>query len=297
MRFITEDLIHFWEAVDHLDSASDTTAVFQKLVIDRATEPYKIFISKWKIKASDLHRQLSRYPRFYQSIRKRCEYLVYSRDSVLGLVQKFSESWPDVVPAQVVVGMGNFRTGGNIYSSATKNYIYIGLEFHGLDSNALLEELPPGIRAYSTRSHFFRTLVHEMVHIQQFHLPKKYLGITRSNDLASLILLEGIPEFISRVFVPEGPEAAHFIYGRLYETELKSKLLQDLRTNDSGYWIYNGGMDIGIPRDLGYFMGAQMAQAYCKKQKLRVTEYHRLLKIKSPSKFIQESLYFDHSKP
>jgi len=51
-KIITQDAVNFWKAVDSLKAGSDTTQLFQTLVIDKASEEFKVFISKWHIKAS-----------------------------------------------------------------------------------------------------------------------------------------------------------------------------------------------------------------------------------------------------
>jgi len=288
-KVITRDVVNFWEAIDSLKNNKDTTKIFQTLVIDRATKEFKIFIKKWNIKAENYTVQLKRYPEFYRTLRRNTLRLINSEDSIRAIVKRFRGMYPGFVEADICIGIGNFKTGGNIEIANGKNYVYIGLEFHGLDSSTIIEELSPAIKDYVSRSNFYRTVIHELVHIQQYTHGQKVKKALKGNLLMNRILNEGIPDFISQLVVKDSNNGNYFIYGLQHERELKQKLKMELKTNGSGNWF--GGPDIlfiQMPRDLGYFMGSRIANAY-------YNQYGRLsdlIEIKDAENFIILSKYF-----
>lgn len=290
---ITQDVNNFWEAVDNLKIGTDTTQIFQKLVIDRASDEFNVFIKKWKIKASDYAYQISRYPKFYKTLREHSYKLINSQDSIREVVKRFQNLYPNFKQADICIAFGNFNTGGNIAIEDSRNLVYIGLEYHGLDTTTFIGELSISEQDYVSRSNFFRTVIHELVHIQQYTHGKNVIKSINGNLLVNRILREGIPDFISQLIVDKGNNGNYFTYGLQNENDLKVKLKSELWNSGSGNWF--GGNDtiyINIPRDLGYFMGSRIAHSFYKinKQKNDLTA---LIEIKSLKRFISESNYFE----
>ena len=294
-KIITQDVSNFWEAVDSLKNQKDTLKTFQNLVIDRASEEFKVFIRIWKIKASDYAYQISRYPKFYETLREQTNKLINSQDSIRKIVNRFQNLYPNFKQADICIAFGNFNTGGNIAIAGSRNLVYIGLEYHGLDTTTSIRELSASKQDYVSRSNFFRTIIHELVHIQQYTHGKKIIKSIEGNLLANRILREGIPDFISQLIVDKGNNGNYFTYGLKNENNLKAKLKIELWNIKSGNWF--GGNDssfIDKPRDLGYFMGSRIAKNFYNlsyRQKSNLTD---LIEIKNVKKFIRESRYFEN---
>lgn len=293
-NIITRDVKNFWEAVDSLKTANDTTRVFQSLVIDRASAEFRVFIKKWNIKAAQYTYQLRKFPRFYQTLREHSLQLIKAEDSIQKIVARFEKLYPALHHADIVVAFGNFSTGGNINIDSYRNFVYIGLEYHGPDSTTYLKELSASTQDYVSRSNFFRTIIHELVHIQQRTHGKKVARTFDGNLLVNRILSEGIADFIARLIVPQGNNGNYFTYGLKNETGLKKKLKAELNTIGSGSWF--GGNDslfINKPRDLGYFIGSRIGQHYYEVNKLQKMGLTDLIEIKNMEKFLTESKYFE----
>jgi hypothetical protein len=293
-KIITQDVENFWEAVDHLKTGTDTIQIFQTLVIDRASDEFKVFIKKWKIKATDYAYQIKRYPNFYRTLREHSYKLITAEDSIRTIVSRFKHAYPTFKNADICIAFGNFNTGGNIEIENHRNLIYIGLEYHGLDSNTMIRELNISTQDYVSRSNFFRTIIHEHVHVQQRTHGKKIINALNGELLANRILSEGIPEFIGQLLVPYGNDGNYVWYGLKNEKELKLKLKPELWKKGSGSWF--GGDDslfINIPRDLGYFMGSSIGKSYFEFNSIKTDDLTPLIEIKDLEKFIVKSNYFD----
>lgn len=292
-KIITNDVKNFWEAVDLLKTDHDTASVFQRLVIDRASDEFRVFIRKWKIQAIQYAYQLRKYPKFYESLRAYSIKLINSEDSIRKIISRFEKLYPNLHHADICIGFGNFSTGGNIAIEGGTNLVYIGLEYHGLDSTAFVDELSASTRDYASRSNFFRTIIHELVHIQHRTHGLKVARTFDGNLLANRILSEGIADFIAQIIVPYGNSGNHYRYGEKNETALKEKLKNDLYNTGSGNW-FGGNDDLFIdrPRDLGYYMGSAIGRNYY------VENIHKgnltgLIEIKNYRKFIEQSKYFN----
>lgn len=297
-RIITQDVLNFWEAVDSLKENSDTTQVFQRLVIDRATKEFQVFIRKWKITAKDYAYQFRQYPNFYRTLRNNTIKLIQDENLIRQTIENFRKIYPNYVDASVCISIGNFKTGGNIAivhedRLIHNKLVYIGLEYHGLDSSTIIGELPDAIQDYVSRSNFYTTIIHELVHIQQHTHGRKTKKTYYANNVATAILREGIPDFISQLVYPSGNNGNHYHYGMQHEENLKAKLKNEIYGSDFSYWIYNTNTVSNQPRDLGYFMGSRIANSYFKNFSSTPINVTYLIEIKSAKKFIKTSKYFD----
>lgn len=289
---ITIDLLNFWEAVDSLTVNKDTTAVFQQMVINRASPAFQIFIKKWNIKATDYHYQLRRLPQFYQSLRANTLRLINNTDSVQTLIKKFRLLYPGFKEATICIAIGNFNTGGNFEIKGSKNYVYIGLEFHAVDSSINVSEHNKTLKDYLTRGSFYRTIIHELVHVQHRTHGSKIAASFTGNLLLNRVLSEGIPDFIAAYIAGGNNTANNYIYGTMHEAELKEQLKTELYMKGSGNWF--GGDDklfINRPHDLGYFMGHKIAKHFFMRNQL-TNDLTALIEIKNPQLFVEQSDYF-----
>jgi hypothetical protein len=295
---VTKDVLHFWEAVDSLKENCDTTQIFQRLVIDRATNEFKIFIKKWKITAKDYTYQYRHYPNFYRTLRSSTIKLINDENLIRQTINNFRKIYPNYVDASICISIGNFMTGGTISIIHEdilnhNKFVYIGLEYHGLDSLTIISELPISTQDYVSRSNFYRTIIHELVHIQQQTHGNKIAKTYYGDNLSAIILREGIPDFISKLVYPYGNNGNNYYYGIQHEAMLRAKLKSEIYGSDFTYWIYNTNTVSSQPRDLGYFMGSRIADSYFKQLSATTINVTELIEIKSVKKFIKKSKYFD----
>jgi hypothetical protein len=291
-RFITQDVYNFWEAVDSLQEGSDTLAVFQRLVMDRATDAFKVFIKNWKISAANYRSQISKYPGFYKTLRQNTLALVNGEDSARKYMADFKRLYPHFNAAVICIAFGNFSTGGTIALEGNKNYVFIGLEFHGPGNETILDELPENLRDYCSRSNYFRTIIHEFVHIQQNTQGEDVKRSYQGDPLVYRVLKEGIADFIASLICPNGNNGNYTAYGLEHEASLKEKLRTQMWNKGNGDWFGFGTSMHDFPRDLGYFMGSRIARSYYVKHKASAAMITDIIEIKNIRRFIRKSGYF-----
>ena len=292
-KIVTQDVNNFWEAVDSLKNNTDTVQVFQSLVLNRATKEFQIFINKWNIKAKDYAYQLRQFPNFYKTLRQNTNRLINSEDSIRRVINQFKNIYPNFKPADICIALGNFKTGGNIEITKNGQYVYVGLEYHGLDTSTFIKELSLSTQDYVSRSNFFRTIIHELVHVQQYTHGKKVKRAFYGNVLIKRVLGEGIPDFIAQLICSQGNNGNYFDYGIKNENTLKNKLKSEMFLATNGNWFGEGKSYNDIPRDLGYFMGSRIARSFYLNKHLTKKAITDLIEIKDLEKFVVESKYFD----
>jgi hypothetical protein len=291
-KIYKQDVLNFWEACDSLLPGVDTTEIFQRLVINRATQPFKQLIRKSNITAKSYTVQARRFPKFYRSLRASSLKLVDSEKEIRSLVTKLQNIYPDFVSADICIGIGNFKTGGTVYSDKKTRLVYIGLEYHGVDSTTIVSEFNEPMNQYFSRSNFFRTIIHELVHVQQETHGRAVAKSYHGDKLVHSVLREGIPSFVSKLVYPGGNDGIYVEYGLQHETELKEKLKSELWQPETKYWLYNSNSVIGQPIDLGYFMGARIANAYYENYSSNRDVIRQIIEIRQIEKFIDQSSYF-----
>jgi hypothetical protein len=295
---VTKDVLNFWEAVDSLKENCDTTQIFQALVIDRATKEFRIFIRQWKMTAKNYTYQYGHYPKFYKTLRKNCFRLIENKNLIKETIDNFKKIYPGYVDASICISLGNFSTGGttSIIDDGPlihNKFVYIGLEYHGLDSSTIISELPEWARDYVSRSNFYRTIIHELVHIQQMTHGYKIAKAYQKNNLSASVLREGIPDFISKLIYPFGNNGNYFNYGIVHEEMLKVKLANEMHGSDLSYWMYNTNTATDQPRDLGYFMGSRIANSFFNHLPAASKDITDLIEIKNAKNFNKKSKYFE----
>lgn len=291
---ITSDVVNFWNAFDSLKFSKDTVGIFQRNVIDKASPQFKIFIKQRNITATNYLTQARAFPKFYSSLRENSFRINKSEKEIRLLVEKFKAIYPDFKEADFVIAFGNFTTGGTIAISEGNNYVFVGLEFHGLDSSANITELNAMMQDYVSRSNFFKTVIHELVHIQQYSHGSKVKRNYSGDRLAHSIIKEGVPDFVASLVYISGNKGNNVEYGLKNEEKLKEKLKNDLWQKDFSYWIFNSNTATNQPRDLGYFIGSRIAKSYYtnnfRSVKATVKE---IIEVKDLKRFIEKSKYFD----
>ena len=275
-----------------MQTGVDTTAIFQRLVIDRASFPFKQFIKKGRISAEHYKMQVKRYPKFYASIRNKSLQLATAETRIRDVVGQFKKAYPGFVEADICIGIGNFYTGGTIDINGSTRLVYIGLEYHGLDSTAVTSEFSNTYKDYLSRSNFYRTIIHELVHVQQETHGRDVIKSYYGNKLAHAVLREGVADFIAKLIYPHGNDGTYVSYGVANEDTLKGKLKKEIWTTERSYWIYNSKPTTDMPQDVGYFMGSRIANAYYQVNKNKPGIIKEIIEIDDAAAFIEKSKYF-----
>lgn len=297
---LTLDIDHFWQAFDRLKqcrSFADSVNAFQSLYLDRATDGLIDYISARELTAEKLVKAVTRYPKFYNSIRKNTTGLKGSTKSIAPLFDHFSKLYPNFKPFKVCFVIGLVNSGGTV----SDQFVLIGSEIVASSPSSDLSEF---IREKNTDKvtllsqkegllQQVRNIVaHESVHTQQRSLADD----AEKCPLLYQVLREGISDFIGEMVAGQQINAAAHAYGDKNEEQLWKELSSNLCSGDVSKWLYNAGKLKDKPADLGYYMGYRIAKSYYQQAADKQKAIIDMIEMNNPKRFLTLSKYQPGSK-
>lgn len=171
-----------------------------------------------------------------------------SRPALQASFEAFTHVVPESEFPTVHLHVGCLNSGG----TATRHGLHMGLEHYtrpaDFDPESNSSWLDYALRPPEA---FGPTVIHELMHFQQARNPE---------TLLELALLEGGADYLAERF-SEGLEPQNRAFGLAHEAEIwRAFRPERSRGPRTGRWFY---VDAGEwPRDLGYFIGYRIAQAY-----------------------------------
>lgn len=257
----TEDITHFWEAYDALTSAKskeDSISIIQQRYIDRATEHFKTFIRIRKFTAEEYVTLLSKYPKFWKSVRPLTENIAYRKAEIETVLQKFKNELPGFEIPDVCFAIGCLRTGGTIGDQL----ILIGSEIAAANKEVVKDELSPWLKSIIGNTGDIVSMVaHEAVHTRQ-------RGNLRNAGLLVPVLNEGIADFVTEKISEMNINTLIHTYGKENACAIRDEFNEAIqnKSTDLKPWLYNGNNSGGRVADLGYYVGYANAELYYNKQ-------------------------------
>jgi hypothetical protein len=272
----TLDIDHFWEAFDQLANCktfSDSTVIFQKLYLDRATNGLLDFIQAREFTAEKFVHAVASNAQFYRSIRNNTYEAKKAAPLIEEVFTKFKDIYPNFKPFKVCFAIGIKNTGGTI----SNEYVLIGTEVTTAPDNGNAEiDIPRKIK---------KIVAHECVHTQQKLYPDP--NAIQCN-LLYMALKEGACDFIGEILTGD-PIANQ--YGDQNEARLWNDFKNELCNQNIGNWLYNGYAVKEKPADLGYYIGYRIAASFYNNASDKKKAIVEIIEMANPLKFLEESKY------
>ncbi|MBS1562806.1 MAG: hypothetical protein JST39_00400, partial [Bacteroidetes bacterium] len=292
---LTADIDHFWQAFDKLSSCktfADSTTVFQKTYLDRASDGLVDFIAARDLTAEKYVRLVARHPKFFASVRKNTYSVKGTEPVIQQLFDKFRSLYGNFRPFKVCFAIGILNTGGTV----SDRFVLIGTEItassQGVDVSEFVRDKDMNKAKLLTGADDLvqkvRNIVaHECVHTQQ----KPGDDSTAKCPLLNQVLREGICDFIGELVAGGQINTATHIYGDAHEKALWEELKANLCSGSMSQWLYNGSRSGDRPPDLGYYMGYRIAQAYYNQAADKKQAITDIIEMRRPMEFLQQSAY------
>ncbi|KOY85238.1 hypothetical protein AD998_02885 [bacterium 336/3] len=261
---ITSDIDNFWKAYDQIKQVSDTNQhakILKELFFDKGTEGLRLIMERRQYTPEEYLSAIRQYPKFWNSIRKNT---LKSKNLALELskgIQKLKKLYPNLKPANVYFTIGVFRTNGTI----SGNNILIGSELAMADENTITEEFPERMKHLKT---FFSTNpiksvvllnVHEFVHTQQKSMRQ---------SLLYQCVYEGVAEFVSVKAMGQPSSTPAIDFGKKNYAKIRDKFEKEMfMNNKTNFWLWSSQKNEFNMRDLGYYIGYEIAEKYYEKTK------------------------------
>lgn len=251
-------------------------SILQKEYLDKGSLGVEIFTPYRIENAKNLNSNLVANIENYRHAVSVCLPIVMgmenSTNKILGRMAKLAGE-KESAPVFIVFGAHN--SGG----TAKKEGLSIGLEI-----------VCQG-KTKENASHFIEGLIaHEMVHVYQ----NRHFADDLKVDLLFMALMEGGADFLADLALenknPMNGEQS--IYGMAHEAQLWHEFKKDYENGifEGNDWFYSPGRN-GRPKDLGYFIGKRICQAYYEKAKDKKLALRTLIEMKNPQEILKESGY------
>lgn len=188
---------------------------------------------------------------------------------------KLSAQYPkaEYPPVAIVVGRG--RPVGIVNPSG----VTIGLE-----ALCAADFMNPDLE-----DRFVHVIAHEYAHTQQpAALDAPEPGDPRATVLRRS-LVEGAAEFVAELISGNVGNARHAEWTRGRELEIETAFVEDMYKTDLSAWTDNYRAESNEPYDLGYWVGYRIVKAYYLKADDSRAALARILEMRDPDAFLQES--------
>lgn len=293
---LTLDIDHFWEAFDDLKKAktyNDSINFMQTVYIDRATNGFKDFIKKWSITPETLIKSISKYPKFYNSVRENTYKVKNSVPDIQEIVDNFKSKYSNFKDKRICFFIGDMNVGGTV----SDDFLLIGTEITAATQYNDLSELSSSFRKIFSDTNDINqkiknTIAHEYVHTQQ---PDEYDKDAIICPLLYDSLQEGIADFVGEIISNIKLSSEMHKYGDKHEGELWKEFKNELCNVDSDNWLFNGNIK-DKPSDLGYYIGYKIAEEYFKNAKNKNEAIKEMVEMNDPINFLQKSKYDQKKK-
>lgn len=258
-QVVTDDITHFWEAYDRIISTTDSSLQYtylNELFIGRGTPGLKA-IMKLKGYTPQMYMDaIFRYPQFWRSIRSNMLRAGEYSGQISKGIQQLRALYPALRPAKMYFTVGAFKTGG----TTLDNLVLIGSEISMAGPKTELSEIArtmPALADYMKTdplSILVFTNIHEYVHTQQ--------KTTSASTLLGRCILEGVAELVAEKATGKKSTIPALNYGRDHAAEVRDTFARHLYNTRYGYWLYNNEPNPFGNRDMGYYVGYAICEAY-----------------------------------
>ena len=259
---VTSDIDRFWIAYDAIRAEPDEAVkldLLNELYIDRGTPGLHAMNRARSYRTAEYLAMIANYPDYLEAVRSNtgqvAQYQEAIADGLSSLRRVYSRG--SDVPIYFVIGA--MRAGG----TATDGKLLIGAELAmasaGMPTGeftAPLDHLPAFI-ANDPISSLVALNLHEYVHTQQTS--------TGGNDLLSQSLFEGVAEYVSTEAIDLPSQQPSILFGKANRDAVIAAFVNDIDLTDFSGWIWNGTDNPFGERDLGYYIGYAIAEAYVTK--------------------------------
>lgn len=294
-ELVVADLVHFRESLEALErhnvvTAPDSAAVIQELYLDRATPGLTAWVENFRIDALELAGTITRYPRFYDSLRDLEIRVLDLEAEIREAYARWTEIHPDAVFPPVYFFAGGLRAGG----LAREVGLLIGADLYSQVPETPLEEFerPERIRELERLPHL---VSHELAHYQQFTAQglDRYRALYRDGgrSLLGIAIREGSADFLAELTSGGHINPAAHAYGARHEAELWEKFRREMHGEDGGEWLFVRPENGEWPQDLGYYFGYRITEHFFEGAENPMAAVQAILRVSDFRRFLERSGY------
>jgi hypothetical protein len=279
-RLVTEDIPRFWQAFDARAKLGTATAL-ETLYLKPGTRG----LEDWKrlrLKdAATMAKTVDSAAVYYESARASTLRIAEQEPRIRAMFRKLDELYDDAVFPDVYFVIGRLSSGGTPSDAG----LLIGAEMYGRTDDPVVGRMGAWLSAVLRPVEDVPGIVaHELVHYQQRSPGRSLISRAVNEGSADFIgeMVSGIninAHVHAWVFAEEGRERA------LWE-EFRTRMR---RNDDTGWFTTDDAAK--RPKDLAYFMGYRIAQAYYERAADKKAAIRDILRVKDAEAFLERSGY------
>jgi uncharacterized protein YjaZ len=259
-RIVTADVARFWNVVDHATTL-DLIQSFQRDYLDAGSLGLRIFAPTKLGNALDLATQVYNERVRYDSVRAATLRAGEAEPGIRAAYARLNALYDNARFPDVYFLVGRFIVGGWAADSA----IIIATE------------------QYHAPNELVASVAHELVHVQQ---PEP----SSQQTLLERAFTEGTADFIGELISGATTNARAQAYGRAHERELWREFQRVMNGHEFAPWLYELPPN-DRPRDLGYFIGYRIAEAYYKRAADKHAALRELIRARNVKEILERSGY------
>ena len=273
-KMVYTDLENFVEAFSFLKEDVDTLKILNTYYFDKASVGLQEYIRKHNLTPELLKDAIQKSPDRYKKISNFINTLEDFKPTYKNTLDEFNKVVPQAMfpPTYLLVGANR-----------------------GIAQASKFGQLVTITRVLDNREKFIKLIVHELSHFQQAMTMgvQKYGALYSTPDnMLGLCLREGGAEFITYLVLNEITQTDALDYITNNEAELKLKFREDLKNQDTSFWLWESIDQDEYPQLLGYAMGYQVCSAYYNSAIDKQKAINEILGITQPDTFLEMSGYF-----
>lgn len=268
------DLENFVNAFKALEKDTDTIEIFNKMYFEKASIGLKEFVNRHGLTAQMLKKAVAKSPDKYRKI----ETFIEDLDELKSKLVKVLKDFQNIVP--------------NTMFAPT--YLLVGAN-RGIAQASQFGQLVTITRLLKNEERLLQVIIHELAHFQQAKTlggPQYVALYSQANNMLGICLREGGAEFITDQVFGSITQSKSIDYYVENEVELKQKFLEDLKSQDNSFWLWDSVGQKDYPQLLGYVMGYKIWKNYYNKAGDSDQVIGEILNLTDPDKYIEKSDYF-----
>lgn len=281
MEISTSDIDHFWQIFDRITKPGGDKLVMNEYIMKGSQGLRTFFEVRMGARATSIIETVRTRKKYLESIRPVTLHLYTFKPRMIQAAKKLKDLYPAAIFPPTTFTIGTFSAFGTTDGGSGQ---LIGSEFLCDTNTVVKDELNDWERiAISDTSRILGILIHELIHIEQ-----QTGGISTLLDKS---ILEGSADFVTQLVLDYNLNSKLHLYGNTHEKELWNKFKEQMNSENSDQWLYNGANAKDIPADLGYYIGYKICEAYYNKTADKKQAVKDILTIKDFRKFLADSGY------
>jgi hypothetical protein len=273
-KLVFTDLENFLEAYDQFQPGVDSIAVLNQYYFDRASVGLKEYISKHSLTPELMIKAIQKDPLNYDKIENFVNNIEETKKEFKKSLNKFSKVLPNAMypPTYLLVGANR-----------------------GIAQASKYGQLVTLTKVVEDQDKLMMLIIHELSHFQQAMSigGEKYVALySTPNNMLGLCLREGGAEFITSLVLNRITQEKSLTYLDENLNELKFKFKEDLKDQNTDYWLWESLNQNEYPKLLGYAMGYKICESYYNRTEDKEQALTVILSITQPDEFLDRSWFF-----